>query len=221
MEEENNKGLSRKEANIQKVINAALDSFIKYGIEDSKISDIAATAGLTERSVFRYFDTKSDLVLAAAMLFWDRVKKSVTKSGNEVLEDNKANPNSSGIKEVETILKNYTHIYFNQSKQLVFVHEAEAYLYRHGKEKLLNNSPILSFQDSTDPLAIAIKKGLEDGSICKDIDIEDLYYNTYDSILGVLQKLAIRRNENDTNDQKIAKRLDQFCHTLMLAFKNI
>ena len=54
---------TRKLQNKEKVIQIALEFFCDQGIENSKVSDIAARAGLTERTVFRYFATKSDLVL--------------------------------------------------------------------------------------------------------------------------------------------------------------
>ena len=59
----------RKNIHKEKVIYAALEFFSENGIENSKVSDIANKAGVTERTVFRYFKTKNDLVLAAALLF--------------------------------------------------------------------------------------------------------------------------------------------------------
>ena len=50
---------SRKSQNKEKVVSAALDFFSEYGIENSKVGDIALQAGLTERSAFRYFKTKN------------------------------------------------------------------------------------------------------------------------------------------------------------------
>ena len=55
--------------NRQTVIESALDCFIKDGIEDTKIAYIARCAGLTERSVYRYFENKADLVLQAVLFF--------------------------------------------------------------------------------------------------------------------------------------------------------
>ena len=74
--EKDNKS-SRKELNKEKVIKVALSFFVKYGIEMSKISEIGKAAGLTERSVFRYFETKNNLVLATALLFWKKAVKNI------------------------------------------------------------------------------------------------------------------------------------------------
>lgn len=53
----------QREKNIRLVTEVALDCFLANGIEKTKVADIALRSGLTERSVFRYFETKADLVL--------------------------------------------------------------------------------------------------------------------------------------------------------------
>ena len=40
-------------------------------------------------------------------------------------------------------------------------------------------------------LAKAIRKGLADGSISPDVDVQEIYYNSYDAILGIMQRLSI------------------------------
>ena len=214
MVSEENKELGRRETNIKKVVNVALASFVKYGIEGAKVSEIARVASLTERSVFRYFETKSDLVYAAALLFWDRVKKTVEKSGAKVQDSKKR-----GIEDIEDILNRYTNIYFDSYEQLIFVHEAESYLYRSGKDLLVKNNVLSSFETSLDPLALAIKKGLKDNSVRDDINLENIYLNTYDSLLGLMQKLAIRKSDDKEQVEAIKQRLQDFCHTLTLSFK--
>ncbi|MBP3539223.1 MAG: helix-turn-helix transcriptional regulator, partial [Oscillospiraceae bacterium] len=50
-----------RERNIQLVTEKAVECFVERGIENTRVSDIAKAAGLTERSVYRYFPKKSDL----------------------------------------------------------------------------------------------------------------------------------------------------------------
>lgn len=47
----------------REIIAAALDLFEKQGFRGTTIEDIAQTVGVSARTVFRHFDTKSDLVL--------------------------------------------------------------------------------------------------------------------------------------------------------------
>ena len=36
-------------------------------------------------------------------------------------------------------------------------------------------------------MAKAIRKGLLDGSISPDVDVREIYYNSYDAILGIMR----------------------------------
>lgn len=40
-------------------------------------------------------------------------------------------------------------------------------------------------------MAKAIRKGLADGSISPEVDVREIYYNSYDAILGIMQRLSI------------------------------
>ena len=61
-----------RENNIRLATEKALECFVEKGIEKTKVSDIATRADLTERSLFRYFPTKMDIVVAASFLYWER-----------------------------------------------------------------------------------------------------------------------------------------------------
>ena len=69
----------QREKNIRLVTEVALDCFLANGIEKTKVADIALRSGLTERSVFRYFETKADLVLAASLLYWNRILERIDR----------------------------------------------------------------------------------------------------------------------------------------------
>lgn len=205
---------SRRELNKERVVRVALSFFISLGIENSKVSEIGKSAGLTERSVFRYFETKNDLVLASALLFWKETVKAIEEK-IEVLSTEKL----SGIEEVGCILSLYANLYFTSKQELIFCEEAETYLNRSGKIIYLKNRPPLNFETSNDPLARAIKKGLKDGTIKNSSNIAFIYSNTYDSLLGFLQKMALN---NDLMNDEIAKnRLNLFVESIIGIYKSI
>jgi len=43
----------------------------------------------------------------------------------------------------------------------------------------------------TGPVAAAIRRGLADGTVDPDADVKMLYYNAYDAILGVIQRMSV------------------------------
>lgn len=203
---------SRRETNKERVIAQALICFVEQGIEAAKISEIAQRSGVTERSVYRYFASKTDLVLETALLFWSEAMEQVEAQVRRELRKDMC-----GAERVGRILRGYARLYFTHRQMLIFVHEAEAYLNRCGKALLVENKPPAAFEDRAGPLSAAIYKGMEDGSVRTDIDMASLYYNTYDAMLGLIQKLAIVGRNDPADDENARVRLEQFC-TMMEGF---
>jgi len=200
-----------RERNIVLVTEKALDCFVKCGIDNTKIKDIAKAAGLTERSVYRYYETKTDLVQAAAYLFWnntlEEIRDRVKKSRLDKL---------SGIEQIRTLLYYYANLYFENRQGVLFTLEAEMYLFSAGRSKTINRPPE-KFDSSNSPLVLAIRKGLADGSVSETADVKELYYNAYDSILGVMQKLALEASSFSELDNK--QRMKHLCDLFVKAFE--
>ena len=202
-----------REQNKRTVIEAALGCFIEQGIEQAKISEIARRAELTERSVYRYFETKADLVLAAALLFWDDNQQNIERAHVTGAQG------KTGVEQIYEILCAYAELYFTNRQEIIFVQEAEGYLNRNGKSALLDNKPPTPFESSRAPLANAIRAGMADGSVKTRANVELLYYNTYDALLGLLQKMAITQDGAATNGIDARERLTRFCKLLTASFE--
>ena len=97
-----------REQNKRLTIEKGLELFIKNGVDQTTVKDVAAAAGLTERSVYRYFDSKADLVLATAFLFWERISKRVEQRVSE-----KGYQGMSGIEQIDIMLRFYAGLYMD------------------------------------------------------------------------------------------------------------
>ncbi len=198
-----------REQNKQKVVENALKFFINNGIENTKISDIAEASGLNERSVFRYFDTKADLVLAAAMHFYNHEVDMLHPFWDEI---DKGDEN--GREKVYQVLLAYAMLFFSEKKSLIFVQEAEIYLYRSKLLDTVRPKPIESYKSKNGPLSMAICEGIEDGSIKESNNLQMFYFNAFDSMLGLLQKMATTAYE-DFSEEEQKERLVHFCKMLV------
>ncbi|MEG0777720.1 MAG: helix-turn-helix domain-containing protein [Oscillospiraceae bacterium] len=201
-----------REQNKNLVIEKALRCFIECGIDRTKIKDIARAAHLTERSVYRYFETKADIVQAAAYLYWDITTKQVSKRVEEAGLDQ-----MSGIDQIRALLTFYSNMYFENPRGIMFTLDAEMLLYNAGKNKEVLNRPPEPYEGSKSPLVLAIHKGIEDGSVSPKINAKELYYNAYDSILSVMQKLAIEATGATELDNRA--RMKHLCDLFVFAFK--
>ena len=201
-----------RERNKALVTDKALTCFIEHGIEGTKIKDIAAAAGLTERSIYRYFETKADIVQAAAYLYWDKWTQQAAAHAQKAGISHMA-----GIEQIRTLLGFYSSMYFESPRGVLFTIEAEMYLFTAGKNKQVLNRPPYPFETSDSPLVTAIRKGLEDGSVSRSADVKELYYNAFDSVLGVMQKLAIESASASELDSRT--RLNHLCELIIQALK--
>ena len=119
-----------REQNIRLVTDKALECFIKNGISNTKVSEIAAAAGLTERSVYRYFPTKSDILIASAFRYWERVKECICRElGRHDLTA------LTGIEQINIILNSYANMLFVDPEGIRFSLDAEVALFSAGKNE--------------------------------------------------------------------------------------
>jgi AcrR family transcriptional regulator len=56
----------RKEARPQEIMDAAIDAFVASGYAETRLTDVAARAGVVKGTIYRYFATKDDLFRAVA-----------------------------------------------------------------------------------------------------------------------------------------------------------
>lgn len=172
--------------NVRLVTEMALECFIEKGIERTKVCDIAKRAGLTERSAFRYFASKNDIVAAASFLYWNRAKEAVGAKVASLRRDG-----MTGIEEIHLILCAYAGLVFDDPAGIRFSLDAEVALYNSGKNYRILNRPPERYEDAEGPLAGAIHRGISDGTVDKNAYVKQLYYNAYDSILGVMQRMTV------------------------------
>ena len=175
-----------RKQNIKLVVEKALGCFIRQGIDKTKVSQIAECAGLTERSVFRYFKTKTELVRAASYLYWDKVLEYIDRQQPE-----EASGRMTGLEELGQLLICYSNLYFDDPRGLRFTLDAELTLHSAGMKNENRNQPPEPYETSNGRVAKAIRRGLADGSISPDVDVKEMYYNSYDTILGIMQRLSI------------------------------
>lgn len=193
-----------RERNVRLVTEKALECFIENGIDSTKVSDIARAAGLTERSVFRYFATKSDIVIAASFLYWEKAK---AHTASELMKN--TYPGMTGIEQIRVILGAYASLLFADPRGIRFSLDAEVALYNAGKHHQVLNRPPERFETYAGPMAVAVRRGIEDGTVDAAANIKQLYYNSYDSILGMMQRLTV--GVPSANELDAHERLRQMC----------
>ena len=119
---------AEEKKNIRLVTEVALDCFLATGIEKTKVADIALRSGLTERSVFRYFETKADLVLAASLLYWNRILERIDRMSHAA-----SGGGTTGLQDAENVLICYSQLYHLDPNGMRFTLDAELTLHTAGR----------------------------------------------------------------------------------------
>jgi AcrR family transcriptional regulator len=63
----------------EKILNAAIQVFSKKGLKDTKISDIAETAGIGKGTVYEYFKSKNEVFAATFHFFMERFEEVMSR----------------------------------------------------------------------------------------------------------------------------------------------
>lgn len=200
-----------REQHKRRTVETALSLFIEKGVEQTTIRDIAQAAGLTERSVYRYFETRADLILATTFLFWEKVAARV-----DTLVGEKSYQGMTGIEQIRIMLHFYSTLYLERPAYVRYILNAETALFNAGLTVDVQARPPGRFEGSESPMVRAIRAGLADGSVSALVDVEEIYYNAYDAILGTMQRQVLGSTDCGLDN---ARRMEHLCNLFISAFQ--
>ena len=200
-----------REQNKQLTTEKALTLFIRRGVEQTSIKDIARAAGITERSIYRYFETRSQLILATTFLFWQRISSQVNNLLNSQMDQA-----LTGIQRIRLMLRFYSTLYVEHPEYVRYILNAETALYNAGVTVAIRSRPPGRFEDSDSPLVQAIRLGLADGTVSREVNVKEIYYNAYDAILGAMQRQVLGSTDCDLDGRT---RMEHLCELFVRAFE--
>ena len=170
----------------QLIIKEALDMFYWNGIIDTKIPDIAKRCRVGTASIYRYFGTKSGLVLKTSELLWQHMKQAVDNNASTYQYVDK-----TGIEQVEHCMTVYQNIYSSHSQYYCYHYEFNKYISSHDvtpeERSVLSQRRIFMKKYIVE----AIEKGKADGSIRADVNTKDAFRVISSFMIGIAEKIAL------------------------------
>lgn len=178
---------NQKEKRKEEVVIAAISVFKEKGIDNSKMTDIAERAEIGVATVYRYFKTKTEIVIAAAAILWE---EKISLLYNKFSDTTFMTIN--GAERVKVILNLFIDTYQKYPEFISFLEHFDNYIVKESipLENLESYEKIII--DTKSAIFDAIDQGKKDGSIKSEIDNDVFYITITHALMSLSQKLILR-----------------------------
>jgi AcrR family transcriptional regulator len=163
------------------VINAAKAVFSEKSIEKATMQDIALKAEVGVASVYRYYTTKIELVLAVAKDYWENG-----------LHFDEALLFGTGIEQTTQIMNQLYQQLTQNKEMLLFMDQLDAFMMNSENAAYPIEAYKKMMASNIARLIQVIEKGKEDGTIRQDIHSEEASNTCVDLFVTLAQKLILR-----------------------------
>lgn len=203
-----------KKEYVSSLINEISGLFLDNNIDDLKMTDIAEKIGIGVASLYRYFETKHNLVILCA----NHLLKEEIKLFSKIFEE-EPYINKTGINQMNDLLKIYNVLITGHSKFMKFLNDFDAYIKKEkiSKEELKEYDQIIL---QVYPLfENAYHKGLDDNTIREIDDFKSFYFSMNHSLLSLCFKIIatgdiLFSDEITSNNKELTYLIDTFIYYL-------
>lgn len=174
-------------------------------LEDSpetlKMTDIADKCEIGVASLYRYFGTKSGIVIKAACVLWQDVRGLF-----DGVFDCDYYREKTGIERLRELMKVFKVLYISHKDFLRFLDSFDRFVITEGithDELAEYEQSVLDFYSLFED---AYNKGCEDGTVRKDIDFRTMYLSVTHALMLMSEKFArggIFEDENATDEAEL------------------
>lgn len=197
-----------------KILDIAEKTFIKKGLFETTMKDLAVAIGISRASLYRYYQDKLDLSLAImGKIVNELLSTEVMPAKLEKLPD--------GISKLEFYLR---EVWLSDSKidTYRFLAEFDAYFsgfripagFRQKLQKIIKTSKL-------DTMIDFIKQGIKDGSVRKNLNMELVPEIILNAVRSLQQRLILRGNVLiELNENDLGKVMDEYIIILMNGIRN-
>lgn len=159
-----------KNQRMECVIKSAAEFFSERGIENVKMTDIAKKCDIGVASLYRYFKTKTSIVICTGIYQWNKVGELFNG-----IFDCEYFKNKTGIEQIKDLLKLQLVLFYSHKDFLKFLYEFDSFMI---KEKVPKEQ-LIQYQNSIMNIypffEQAFNKGIQDKTVRSDINFYLIY----------------------------------------------
>lgn len=169
----------------KRIIYTAYELFCERGIDSVPLKKVAEKAGVSLNSIFRYFETKTELLHCTQRILWQEIMAQILSDSEGLLL-----ATANGFEEMRILLQNFRKLYEKHSDYLLFAYEYKLYLVRQHIK--LPPQQYLQLQLPVyEAFCAALKRGQEDGTITDQNPIEKQFYILWGIMRGFVEEVVV------------------------------
>lgn len=176
------------------VVTKTKPLMLEKGINNLKITDIAKHVQVGEATIYRYFGTKTNIVIEVGVSLWNDIYQQLKELPEQV----------TGYESIKGFFNYFLEGYQESKEVFVFLDEFDALMVKEkvSKEDLKEYDEALSKVKTI--FIVLYNKGLKDQTVIDTLNQEEFYYTTTHMILGICKRLAanghILKSDDLVND---------------------
>jgi AcrR family transcriptional regulator len=174
-----------------RIVDKAQAVFFENGYENTTLPAIADAAGYNKRTLYLYFRDKEEIFLAVVLRGLIQLRATLAKAID------KAGSDDSGLQHMARAFFDFS-VHSPEFLDLIMIYESRYFDYLSGDGSFAPDSYRAQCQQVSTDMArmvtAAIEKGMEIGTIGKDLTPQQLMLLLWGQIFGVMKIFRMRRN---------------------------
>lgn len=173
----------QKEETNRRILDAGFYIFSEKSIDKVSMANVANKAGIGIATLYRYYRTKPELVVAVGTHVWSNFIRDYTPIRND--------DKMTAVEELEFFLDSFLELYKNHKKLLCFNQFFNIYIRNEAVPKKALNS----YNEMVDKLAIRFHriyvKGENDKTLCTEMSEKEMFLSIVHLMLAAVTRYAI------------------------------
>jgi AcrR family transcriptional regulator len=174
-----------------RIVDKAQAVFFENGYDKTTLPAIADAAGYNKRTLYLYFKDKEEIFLAVVLRGLIQLRATLEKAIDP------AGSTGSGLQPMARAFFDFS-VHSPEFLDLIMIFESRYFDYLNGDDSLAPDSYRAQCQQVSADMArmvtAAIEKGMETGTIGKDLTPQQLMLLLWGQIFGVMKIFRMRRN---------------------------
>ncbi len=170
-----------REERYQYAVGVAADLFLQKRIDGVKMTDIADNCGIGVASLYRHFETKTEIVIRAGVILWERLNKNYEAY---IQKDT----SKSGFEQLEYTFGFFKEIFEKNKDFISFLDDFDRLILQEKVDPSRLEVYEKSIMNIYELVVKAYERGVNDGTVRKIEDLEILYSALSHTLITICQK---------------------------------